>query len=183
MRSSSTFSVLFWVYGKRAVKNQANIYVRITVNGKRVNISLKKKIDLSIWDEKSQRAKGSSRDSRMLNLFLSEVQSKIYRIYEGLKLSENEISSQTIKSKFLGEDKRHFSFQELIDYYNEKMQHKLHKNTLGHYKTSQRYMMQYILRWTSRYYCFRKKQIVLLDKRLIRVRKVRFRRSILLVLY
>lgn len=144
MRSSSTFSVLFWVYGKRAVKNQANIYVRITVNGKRVNISLKKKIDLSIWDEKSQRAKGPSRDSRTLNLFLNEVQYKIYRIYEGLKLSGNEISSQTIKSKFLGEDKKYFSFHELIDYYNEKMQHKLHKNTLGHYKTSQRYMMQYI---------------------------------------
>lgn len=49
-----------------------------------------------------------------------------------------------IKASFLGEDREHFTFQGLIDYYNEKMQHKLHKNTMGHYKTSQRYMLEFI---------------------------------------
>lgn len=145
MRTSSTFSVLFWVYGKRAVNNQANIYLRITSNGKRVNISLKKKINLSTWDEKSQRAKGTAKDSRILNLYLNEVQSKIYRIYEELRANDKAVSSQIIKAKFLGEDKKHFTFQGLIDYYNEKMQFKLHNNTLNHYKTSQRYMLEYIL--------------------------------------
>ncbi len=37
-------------------------------------------------------------------------------------------------------------FQNLVDYYNEKMQHKLHRNTMGQYKTSQRYKMEYILK-------------------------------------
>ena len=49
-----------------------------------------------------------------------------------------------IKAKFLGEDKKHFTFRALIDYYNNKMQHKLHKNTRGQYKTSQQYMLSYI---------------------------------------
>ncbi len=146
MRSSSTFSVLFWAYGKRAVNNQANIYVRITLNGKRVNISLKKKIAVSTWDEKNQRANGTGKDARILNIFLNEVQSKIYRIYEKLKSRDKPFTSQIIKSKFLGEDKKHFTFQGLIDYYNEKMQHKLHKNTRGHYKTSQRYMLEFIFK-------------------------------------
>lgn len=144
MRTSSTFSVLFWVYGKRAVNNRANIYVRLTQNGKRVNISLKKKIDISTWDEKTQRAKGTNKDSRILNLYLNEVQSKIYRIYEDFKKEERPFTSQMVKARFLGEDKKRFSFQNLIDYYNEKMQHKLHKNTMGQYKTSQRYMLEYI---------------------------------------
>ena len=55
-------------------------------------------------------------------------------------------TSQMVKAKFLGEDKTRFSFQNLVDYYNEKMQHKLHRNTMGQYKTSQRYMMEYILK-------------------------------------
>ncbi|QLG44748.1 site-specific integrase [Costertonia aggregata] len=146
MRTSSTFSILFWVYGKRAVNNKANIYIRITLNGKRVNISLKKKINISTWDEKLQRANGTDKDSRVLNLYLNEVQSKVYRIYEDFKRDEIPFTSQMVKAKFLGEDKTRLSFQNLVDYYNEKMQHKLHKNTMGQYKTSQRYMMEYILK-------------------------------------
>lgn len=146
MRTSSTFSILFWVYGKRAVNNKANIYIRVTLNGKRVNISLKKKINISTWDEKLQRASGTDKDSRILNLYLNEVQSKVYRIYEDFKRDEVPFTSQMVKAKFLGEDKTRFSFQNLVDYYNEKMQHKLHRNTMGQYKTSQRYMMEYILK-------------------------------------
>lgn len=146
MRTSSTFSILFWIYGKRAVNNKANIYIRVTLNGQRVNISLKKKINVDTWDEKLQRAKGTGKDSRILNLYLNEVQSKVYRIYEDFKREEVPFTSQMVKAKFLGEDRTRFSFQNLVDYYNEKMQHKLHKNTMGQYKTSQRYMMEFILK-------------------------------------
>lgn len=146
MRTSLTFSVLFWVYGKRAINNKANIYLRITLNGKRVNISLKKKIDITTWDEKNQRAKRTDKNSRILNLFLNEVQSKVYRIYEDFKNEEMPITSQMVKARFLGEDKKNFSFQNLINYHNEKMQYKLHKNTMSQYKTSQRYMLEYILK-------------------------------------
>lgn len=146
MRTSSTFSILFWVYRKRAVNNKANIYVRVTLNGKRVNISLKRKINVSTWDEKLQRANGTDKDSRILNLYLNEVQSKVYRIYEDFKREEVPFTSQMVKAKFLGEDKTRFSFQNLVDYYNEKMQHKLHKNTMSQYKTSQRYMLEFILK-------------------------------------
>ena len=146
MRTSTTFSVLFWVYGKRVMKDQVNIYLRITLNGKRVNISLKKKINITTWDEKIQRANGTDKDSRILNLYLNEVQSKVYRIYENFKKDEKPFTSQMVKASYLGEDRRHFSFQNLIDYHNQKMQHKLHKNTMGQYKTSQRYMVEYILK-------------------------------------
>lgn len=55
MRTSLTFSVLFWIYAKRARNNQTNIYVRITLNGKKVNISLKQKVDVDVWDAKGQK--------------------------------------------------------------------------------------------------------------------------------
>ncbi len=52
MRTSTTFSILFWIYSKRAKNNQTDIYVRVTVNGKRANISLKHKVDVKKWDSK-----------------------------------------------------------------------------------------------------------------------------------
>lgn len=144
MRTSSTFSILFWIYTTRAVNNQTNIYVRITLNGQRVNISLKRKVDVNTWDVKNQRATGTGKVSRALNLYLNEVQSKIYKIYEQLKSKDISFTSQSVKSRFLGESQRHYSFQDLIEYYNEKMQHKLHQNTKSQYKTSQRYMLAFI---------------------------------------
>ena len=57
MRTSLTFSVLFWIYTKRAQNNQTNIYARIPVNGKKVNISLKHKVDVKTWNPKSQKLK------------------------------------------------------------------------------------------------------------------------------
>lgn len=146
MRTSSTFSILFWIYTTRAVNNKTNIYLRITLNGQRVNISLKRKVNLATWDAQRQRANGTDKVSRFLNLYLNEEQSKIYRIFEQLKSEGSPFTSQTIKAIYLGESKRHYSFRDLITYHNEKMEHKLHRNTMNQYKTSQRYMFSYILK-------------------------------------
>lgn len=68
MRTSSTFSVLFWVYSARADKNNCStIYARVTVNGKRVSISLKHKININSWDMQRQKAKGNSGTSREID--------------------------------------------------------------------------------------------------------------------
>jgi hypothetical protein len=67
MRTSNTFTILFWAYSSRAKNNLAGIYARITVNGKKVNISLKLKADIRTWDSNRQRAKGKSESARLLN--------------------------------------------------------------------------------------------------------------------
>lgn len=145
MRTSSTFSILFWIYATRAVNKKTNLYLRLTLNGQRINISLKRKVDVETWNSKTQRADGSSKISKNLNIYLNNIQSRIYKIYEQLQSHEKPFTAQEIKDIFLGETKNQFSFQYLIDYHNDKMQHKLHPNTLGHYKTSQRYMQSFIL--------------------------------------
>ena len=73
MRSSLSFSVLIWAYSKRAKNNRASLYARITINGKRVNISLKERVNLNVWDPKLQKAKGNSETSRSVNHFIAQV--------------------------------------------------------------------------------------------------------------
>lgn len=48
MRITNTFSILFWTDKKNMRDGQALLYARITVSGKQVNLSLKRKIDISL---------------------------------------------------------------------------------------------------------------------------------------
>ncbi|SNR78816.1 Phage integrase SAM-like domain-containing protein [Lutibacter agarilyticus] len=59
MKTSSTFSILIWINASRAKNNVAEIFARVTVNQKRANISLKRKIDINFWDKNKSKAKGA----------------------------------------------------------------------------------------------------------------------------
>lgn len=145
MRTSSTFSILFWIYGARANKNnQSNIYARITVNGQRVNLSLKHKISVDSWDAKSQKLKGNGRTSREVNHFLDCVKSDLVQCYRELKTESRILTPQLIKARFLGEDKKVHSLRDIIKYHNEKMASKLCSKTLCHYRTSQKYVLAFV---------------------------------------
>ncbi|GAA4954222.1 site-specific integrase [Algibacter agarivorans] len=144
MRTSSTFSILFWIYAARAKNNQTDIYVRITVNGKRVNISLKKKIDVDSWDVKSQKVKGNGKTAREINHYLNEISSTLFQCYRDLKLENRVLSPKLIKARFLGEDKIIHSLQDIINYHNETMTSKLCSKTMCHYRTSQKYVLEYL---------------------------------------
>jgi hypothetical protein len=63
MRTKNTFSILFWIHPTRVKNNQAPVFTRITVNGKRANISLKLQVDIGLWNSEKQRAKGNSEAS------------------------------------------------------------------------------------------------------------------------
>jgi len=144
MRTSLTFSVLFWIYAKRARNNQAIIYARITVNGKKVNISLKHKVDISAWDSKGQKMRGNSAIAREMNLHLDEVKSGIVQYYRDLKKEKRMLTAELIKARYLGEDKIHYSLRDIFNYHNDTMAHKLKTNTMGHYKTTQKHILTYL---------------------------------------
>jgi integrase/recombinase XerD len=144
MRTSLTFSVLFWIYTKRAQNNQTNIYARITVNGKKVNISLKHKVGIDSWDSKGQKVKGNSAIAREMNLYLDEVKSAIVQCYRDLKIENRILTAELIKARYLGEDKIHYSLKDIFEYHNDTMLHKLKSNTIGHYKTTQKHILTYL---------------------------------------
>lgn len=48
MRTTNTFSILFWADQRNAKNNEAIIYARVTMNQKRVNIRVKRKVLLTL---------------------------------------------------------------------------------------------------------------------------------------
>ncbi len=144
MRTSSTFSILIWINASRAKNNEAELFARITVNQRRVNISLKRKIDIDTWDIHKARVKGNSENARIINKYIDQVKAKLFKAYQDLNIQDKLITAELIKSRYFGEDEKFYTLQNLIDYHNIKMVNKLHKDTMRHYKTSQGYLSLFL---------------------------------------
>ncbi|MDG5492893.1 site-specific integrase [Psychroserpens sp. SPM9] len=144
MQSQTTFTLSFWVNATRAKNNQVSVYGRITVNGKRANISLKRKVVLSEWDSNKGRARGNKQESRLLNRYLDQVKNRIYEAHDELVKEKVFICAQSIKARFLGEDNEEYSLLTLVDYHNTQMSESLSYGTLKNYFTTQKYIKLFL---------------------------------------
>lgn len=144
MRTQSTFSVLFWIYSQRAKDNLAVIYARITVNGRKLNISLKRKAQVDLWDSKKQRVIGKGSTSKELNQFLDQEHSRLFQCYQELRVEGKVISPESIKARYFGDIHHLFSLEDMFKYHNENMFSKLKPNTSRLYITSQNYIRKFI---------------------------------------
>lgn len=144
MKTSQTLGILFWINTSRAKGEKAELYARITVAGKRSNLSLKLKVNIQSWDSQKSRLKGKGSEAKQANEYLEVTRNKIFQSYMDLKAEGAIITAQSVKAKYLGEDKKFPTMQELISYHNNKMKHILHKDTMRHFETSQRYIKEYI---------------------------------------
>lgn len=144
MKSKSTFSILIWINNSRATNNEAELFLRITINQKRANISLKKKVKVDLWDSKRNRMKGNSQDAKILNLYLDRVKSKVFDEYQKLQLENKLVTAELLKSRFIGEDDKSKSIIDLFIYHNRIEANKLNPDTLKSYLTTQNYLTLFI---------------------------------------
>lgn len=144
MQSQTTFTLSFWVNATRVKNNQVSVFARVTVNGKRANISLKRKVVLSEWDSNKGKARGNKQESRLLNRYLDLVKNRVYEAHEQLVKEKVFICAQSIKARFLGEDNEEYSLLTLVDYHNTQMSESLTYGTLKNYFTTQKYIKLFL---------------------------------------
>lgn len=144
MQNSNTFSILFWIYTARAKNNQCKIYVRITVNGKRTNLSLNRSVDISLWDSARQKAKGNSERARQINNYLLLVHSRIFECYNELHLKGKLVTSELVKAKFQGNSDDGKTLLDLLDYHAKNTEHTHSKGTIKNFKISKDYLLKFV---------------------------------------
>jgi len=145
MKTSSTFSILIWINASRAKNNEAELFARITVNQKRANISLKRKVNIDSWDKNKSRAKGNSQKARLLNQYLDQVKSKLVQTHQVLSNQNKLITSKLIKSSFLGEDENNKSLNELISYHSNKIKNTLAPGTIRNFGITENYITKFLV--------------------------------------
>lgn len=146
MRTKNTFSTTFWLQSSRAINNEALLYVRITVNQKRLNISLKRKIAISIWDPLKQKVKGNSAEARQINLYLDQVNAQLFQCYQDLKFKNQLVTANLIKANFLGEGENNKSLKESIEYHAGKIKNTLAIGTNRNFGITEGYITKFLHR-------------------------------------
>ncbi|ASV31599.1 site-specific integrase [Maribacter cobaltidurans] len=144
MKSKHTFTVIFFTRKSRSVPNQLSIYVRITVDGQRSEISLKRSIPSKEWDSSRNRGRGGSQRIRVLNAYLESAYSGLLDCHKELLEGNRVVSSDAIKSRYLGEDDNSKTLRELIKYHNENMSVVLKEGTMKNYYTTEKYLNRFL---------------------------------------
>ncbi|QED38946.1 site-specific integrase [Antarcticibacterium arcticum] len=144
MGTTNTFSVLFWVKNEKGETGRGIIYARITVNQKRVLVSLKRKILLKLWDSGRKRAKGHSVDARQLNQYLDSVQSRFFHCYQELTSKGKKVTAKLIKAVYLGDGENSKTLQELIQYHSRKIESTLASGTIRNFGITEGYINKFL---------------------------------------
>lgn len=92
---------------KKDNNGEAPIYLRITVNGERAEISTNRKINPELWDKTSQRVAGRTEPVRIINSWLNNLVSKVEKYFSNLDIKEELISVQQIIAELKGKSLRY----------------------------------------------------------------------------
>jgi site-specific recombinase XerD len=142
-------SILF--YGKKT-KSECDkllsVYLRVTINGKRFEVSTQRYIEPSKWSNVAARAKGNSEEARSVNTHLDILRNKIYH-YQQYILKEGGIfTRETLYQKWYGIEERTHHLVEVFKHHNDQLQSLIGKGfsneTFGKYRTTLDHTISFI---------------------------------------
>jgi hypothetical protein len=144
-------SILF--YAKRAkarVNGLVPIYTRITINGKRTELSSNRFVELSKWSTEAGKMKGNSEEARSINSHLDLLKIQIIDAQMELIHKKIPVTTETLKSKILGTEERQRMLIPIFQDHNNKIKELLGieyaPGTLERYKTSLSHTIEF-LQW------------------------------------
>lgn len=144
-------SILF--YAKRAkasVNGLIPIYTRITINGKRIELSTNRFVEISKWSTEVGKMKGNSEEARSINSHLDMLKIQIIDMQMELVHKKIPVTAETLKSKILGVDERARMLVPIFEDHNNKIKELVGKEyapgTLERYKTSLSHTKEF-LQW------------------------------------
>lgn len=101
----TTFCLLFYIRRTKLNRNgEAPIMMRITVNGVRVDASVKKTILPEFWSAAKGKALEKKREYKELNLYLDSIRLRIMKIQRELEIEEVSVSANSVLDRFQGKE-------------------------------------------------------------------------------
>lgn len=143
------FSLLFYIKRGKADKNGfTNIYLRITVNGKRAELSIRRKIHLEKWSSDAGKGKGYSQDVQELNHYIEIIKNKIYEIHRTLVNHNKTITATLLRDVYIGKDDNQKMLLDIFQNHNDQVNKLVGKDfasgTAERYRTAKKHTEDYI---------------------------------------
>lgn len=135
------FSLLFFLKKpKNYVKGNLPIYLRVTVEAERIELSTQRDCEPERWNPSSGRVNGVKEEIKSLNVYLDSLQTKVYEVHRSLLDKGDPITADNIKKKLRGETERPRMILEIFQQHNDQVGKLVGKDfssgTLGRFKTS-----------------------------------------------
>ncbi|WP_289030193.1 site-specific integrase [uncultured Algoriphagus sp.] len=144
MKSQKTLGIQFVTRPTKSNSSLLQLFLRLTVNGRRVEFSLKRPIPKKLWNPVKGSAKGSSEESSQLNESLDRIRAFVSSKYHELLVKGIPFTAEDLKATVLGIEEEAYSLRELIEYHQEVMSDTLKPGTLKNYETSKKYLLTYL---------------------------------------
>lgn len=126
------------------------IYMRITVNGKAVEISTKRRSESLKWNPTAGRSESKTEVAKLLNTYLDVLQRKVYEKRKFLVENDHEVTADKIKTLMQGGElvEHKYMLREIFSHHNEQMAalvgNEYSPGTLERYITSFKHTMSFI---------------------------------------
>jgi site-specific recombinase XerD len=135
------FSLLFYLKKpKNYVKGKQPIYMRITIDAARVELSAQRECEPERWNSSAGRVTGTKEEIKSLNVYLDSMQAKVYEAHRTLLDSGEPVTVENIKNKLRGITERPRMIIEVFQQHNNQVEKLIDKDfsaaTLERYKTS-----------------------------------------------
>jgi len=128
MKTAQNMAILLWLrVSRKNIKSEAYIMVRVTINGRRAEWSLGKKVNPAHWISGAGMLKSAAKESNQVNNYLNQVRGQIQQHYNILLAQDKQISPEMIRNAFLGieeETNKRKTILEAFDYHNSKFKEK-----------------------------------------------------------
>jgi site-specific recombinase XerD len=138
-------------YAKSTKANAAGllpIYVRLTVDGNRMEFSTKKFIDSAKWSPEMSKMKGTTEHARSLNEYLDLLKSKIFDIQMELIHRNELLTIEVFKNRLLGIQDNQRMLIPIFKDHNNKIKELVGKEyapgTLERYNTSLKHTVEFL---------------------------------------
>ncbi|MDB5133635.1 MAG: site-specific integrase [Mucilaginibacter sp.] len=116
------FHLLFYLRKQKNYKGGAMaIYMRITVNGKRADMSAGRECEPAKWNSRAGRAIGTKEEIKSLNSYLDSLQTKVRNAHQVLIDSNHPITTENLQNQFLGKTEKSRYLIQLFQEHNAKV--------------------------------------------------------------
>ena len=138
-------------YAKRTKANSNGllpIYIRLTVDGKRLEFSTKKFVEKTKWSNELSKMKGTSEEARSINSYLDLMKSKVLDAQMELLHRNEALSIENFKNKLLGTGEHQRMLVPIFQDHNNKIKELVGKEyapgTLERYTTSLKHTIEFM---------------------------------------
>ena len=98
------------------------IYLRVTINGKRFEVSAQRHIEPARWSSAAGKVKGNSEDARYINQHLDSLKQKVYDYQKAITREGKEFSKETLRMKWYGIEQHTYTLVQVFQQHNDQLQ-------------------------------------------------------------